>query len=50
MIREIQNSRDSRFKGFKIQGIQNSGDSPTALKNPPFLVEVKNGGCNKIAL
>lgn len=46
----IQDSSNSKFERFKIQVIQNSSDSLTALKNPPFLVEVKNGGCNRMAL
>ena len=50
MIQDSSNSRDLKFERFKIQVIQNSSDSLTALKNPPFLDEVKNGGCNKIAL
>lgn len=50
MIQDSSNSRDLKFERFKIQVIQNSSDSLTALKNPPFLDEVKNGGCNRMAL
>lgn len=50
MIQDSSSSSNSKFERFKIQVIQNSSDSLTALKNPPFLDEVKNGGCNRMAL